>query len=110
MLRLSSCAILTAMMKYISVIYMIFQLVIPLIYHYANSIASVYACLRKRIVQTKPILVFYKQQTKEIKHRLCAKEIIQSNQISPSISEARACLPNQSLTPTAPRTHAPLAL
>jgi hypothetical protein len=60
--------------------------------------------------KTKPILVFYKQQTKEIKHRLCAKEIIQSNQISPSISEARACLPNQSLTPTAPRTRAPLAL
>jgi hypothetical protein len=68
------------------------------------------ACLRKRIVQTKPILMFYKQQTKQIMHTLCAKEIIQSNQISPSISEDRACLPDQSLASAAPRTRAPLAL
>jgi hypothetical protein len=66
--------------------------------------------LRKRIVQTKPILMFYKQQTKQIKHTLYAKEIIQSNQISPSISEARAYLPDQSLAPVMPRTYAPLAL
>jgi hypothetical protein len=54
--------------------------------------------------------MFYKQQTKQIKHTLCAKEIIQSNQISPSISEARECLPDQCLAPTMPRTRAPLAL
>jgi hypothetical protein len=54
--------------------------------------------------------MFYKQQTKQIKHTLYAKEIIQSNQISPSISEARAYLPDQSLALVVPRTHAPLAL
>jgi hypothetical protein len=54
--------------------------------------------------------MFYKQQMKQIMHTLCAKEIIQSNQISPSISEDRACLPDQSLASAAPRTRAPLAL